>query len=103
MYMIQRKRTCPPHIGKAADLMRLLGDPTRLEIFVRLSRVRPGLYVYEVAEALGISHSAASHQLATLEAYGAVVGEREGQHVRYFLADVPRARRALRVVRAALS
>jgi ArsR family transcriptional regulator len=97
--MSHRRRICPPHIDKAAELLRLLGDPTRLEIVRSLARKREGMAVYEVAEALGLSHSAASHQLGNLDAHGLAVGIREGQHIRYVLKETVKVRMMLRILR----
>ena len=97
-----RHKTARGRVGRAASLLRLLGDETRLGIIVRLVKNPSGLYVHELATALSMSHSAVSHQLGTLEAVGVVEGAREGQMVRYWIADTPAAAQALRVIKAAL-
>ena len=70
-------------VAKTASTFKILSDPTRFRIFYLLSQAENGLCVYEVAEALDISHSAASHQLAKLEARGIVECFRHGQSVCY--------------------
>lgn len=88
-------------IEKIAELLRLLGDPSRSALLFLLGKERQGFYVHEVATSLGLTHSAASHQLGVLELHGIVMGVREGKLVRYKLAASPTARKALRILRAA--
>lgn len=87
-------------IVRMADMMKFLGDPSRCALIVYLQKYSSGLYVHEIADALEITHSAASHQLGALLGYGIVEDVREGQMVRYILAKTPTAKRALRVFRA---
>jgi len=88
-------------IERIAGLFRLLGDTSRSALLTLLGKQSQGLYVHEVATALGLTHSAASHQLGTLEANDMVKGFREGQLVRYKLAGSTASRRAMRLLRAA--
>lgn len=69
--------------AKATTVFKLLSDPTRYKILSLLFDAKDGLCVYEIAEAVGISHSATSHQLAKLEARGIVLSFREGQTICY--------------------
>lgn len=68
------------------SLFKLLSDPTRYKILSALFTT-PNLCVSEIAEAVGMSQSATSHQLAKLERYGVVSPRREGQTVCYILND----------------
>lgn len=77
----------PEKITKAITVLKILSDPTRFRILSMLLDSPEGLCVYEIAEGVGISHSAASHQLAKLEAHGIVESFREGQTVCYELRD----------------
>lgn len=65
---------------------KLLSDPTRLNILCLLFDNPDGLCVYEIAESVHVSQSAASHQLAKLEARGVLASFREGQMVCYAIA-----------------
>ena len=75
------------NIVKTTTVFKLLSDPTRFKILCLLSRTKDGLCVNELADAVGISHSAASHQLSKLEARGIVASFREGQTVCYELQN----------------
>ncbi len=64
-----------------AEVMRTLGDETRLRI-LRLLRDQT-LCVCDLATALGASQPLVSHHLKTLKAAGLVVCRKEGQWVYY--------------------
>ena len=70
-------------ITKSAQSFRILSDPTRLKILVELFRHRDGMCVGDIAGSVGITHSAASHQLAKLEANDVVSCERDGKNMCY--------------------
>lgn len=72
---------------KATTAFKILADPTRFKILCLLLKAKEGLCVYEVAEGMDISHSAASHQLTKLEARGIVKSYREGQTVCYEMCE----------------
>ncbi len=63
----------------------MFGDPTRAKILSCL-QIRD-LYVGELAEILGMSDSAISHQLRVLRSAKLVKGTKEGKEVRYSLDD----------------
>ena len=71
------------NILKAAQIFRLLADPTRLKILELLFRSKKKLCVHEIAEIVGASQSATSHQLAKLESRGIVNCFRLGQMMCY--------------------
>lgn len=81
-------KTIPNHhyITKATSTFKLLSDPTRFKILYVLYKSDDGLCVHEIADAVSISHSAASHQLSKLEDKGIVNGFREGQLMCYRLS-----------------
>ncbi len=62
---------------------KLLCDPTRFEILSILLPQTEGMCVYEIADAVDMSHSATSHQLAKLEAHEVVSSYASGQTVCY--------------------
>jgi ArsR family transcriptional regulator, lead/cadmium/zinc/bismuth-responsive transcriptional repressor len=68
-----------------ADTFRLLGDPTRVRIVDALARGE--LCVHEIAELVGISESAVSHQLRLMRSMRLVRGRRAGRCVYYALDD----------------
>ena len=70
-----------------AATFKLLSDPTRLHILRLLMNKRDEMCVAEIADAVGITHSAASHQLAGLEARGIVTSHRMGQTMCYNLTN----------------
>ena len=68
-----------------ADLFKVLGDSTRLRImFVLIDGKRS---VGDIAETLGMSQSAISHQLKSLRESNLVKSERDGKSILYELAD----------------
>lgn len=70
---------------EAADVFRLLGDPSRLRILKALSTTE--LCVCDLAALLGATSSAVSHQLRLLRAKGFVQYRRQGKIAYYALAD----------------
>lgn len=73
-------------IREASELLRVVGDPTRMRI---LCTLLPGdeLSVGELQQALGMSQSAVSHQLRVLRDANLVKFRRAGKLVYYALAD----------------
>lgn len=72
-------------IAEVADLFKMFGDPTRAKILGCLQVAN--LYVGEIADILGMSVSAVSHQLRVLRAAKLVKGVKEGKEVKYSLDD----------------
>ena len=70
---------------RLARTFKALSDPTRVRIVAALADRE--LCVHELAEALGMSHSAISHQLMTLREMRLVRFTKEGRHVYYVLDD----------------
>ena len=68
-----------------ADLFRVFGDSTRIKILYALFESE--LCVCDIAELLGLTQSAISHQLRTRKANKLVRSRREGKTVFYSLAD----------------
>ena len=67
------------------ELFKILGDPTRAKILYCLQS--DDMCVCEIAETLGLSHSAVSHQLRILRAGRIVRSHRQGRLAVYSLAD----------------
>ena len=71
--------------GKAADLLRTLGNEKRLMVLCRLG---PGeLQAGALQAPLGLSQSALSQHLAVLREAGVVATRRDGQTIWYRIAD----------------
>lgn len=72
-------------LQKLADFYTVFSDYTRVKVLFRLmdGEQRVG----DIAEAVGISQSATSHQLRFLRQMGVVAGRRDGKHVYYRLID----------------
>jgi len=68
-----------------AELFKTLGDPTRIRIMDALAKTE--FCVCDVAELLGLSQSATSHQLRVLRNNGLVKYRREGKMVFYSVHD----------------
>ncbi len=68
-----------------ADLFKLFGDTTRMRILYSLFESQ--LCVCAIAELLGMTQSAISHQLKVLKDGNLVDCRREGKTIFYFLAD----------------
>ena len=67
------------------DLADLFGDTTRIKILYAL--MNGDLYVNDIAEIVGVSQSAVSHQLRVLKQARLVKFTRDGKNVTYSLAD----------------
>lgn len=70
-----------------ADLFKTLGDPTRVRIMDALALAKGEFCVCDLAELLGLSQSAVSHQLRVLRNSKLVKYHREGKMVYYSLDD----------------
>lgn len=67
-----------------ADLFKVFGDTTRIRILYALEHE---MCVCDIAEVLGMTQSAISHQLKTLKQSKLVKSRREGKTVYYSLDD----------------
>lgn len=68
-----------------AETFKALGDPARAKILYALSHAE--LCVCDLAEIVGLTESAASHQLRILRGLRLVKYRREGRQVFYSMAD----------------
>lgn len=75
----------PEATERLSEMFRVLGDPTRTRILFSLSREE--LCVCDLARLLGLSESAASHQLRLLRAMRLVKYRRDGKMAYYSLDD----------------
>ena len=79
--------TMPPEeeMNDLADFFRIFGDATRLKILYALKFSE--MCVLDIAQLLGMSQSAISHQLRILKQSRLVKFRREGKTIYYSLAD----------------
>lgn len=68
-----------------SDLFKIFGDTTRIKILFSLFESE--MCVCAIAELLGMTQSAISHQLKTLKNANLVGNRREGKTIYYFLSD----------------
>lgn len=78
------------------EIFKALGDPTRCTILTALASGE--MCVCDLASLLSVSRSAVSHQLRLLRAQRLVKHRRDGQMIRYALAD-GHVRQLLRIAR----
>ena len=83
----QVRQVLPPDevLSDLADLFKIFGDSTRIKILYAL--LRSELCVCDIAQLLGMTQSAISHQLRALKQSKLVKYRREGKQVYYALAD----------------
>ena len=81
------EQTLPPEnrLYDLAELFKVFGDSTRIRILFVLFEAE--VCVCDLAQALGMTQSAISHQLKILKASKLVRFRREGKSVFYALAD----------------
>ncbi|MGB9794479.1 MULTISPECIES: ArsR/SmtB family transcription factor [Caldisericum] len=74
------------HIEKVARFFRAFSDPTRLKILLLLLEQNE-MCVNKIVESLGMSQPAISQQMQLLNNLGIVKKKRDGQFIRYSIAD----------------
>ena len=85
---VQRALRQKPHdvqLEKLSELFKIIGDQTRLRILWALDQNE--MCVCDIANVLGMTKSAVSHQLAILRSAGIVKYRRSGKEVYYMLDD----------------
>lgn len=86
--MIQKVKAQMPddeQISSLADFYKVFGDATRVKILCVF--LQSEMCVCDLAELLGMTQSAISHQLRVLKQMKLVKNRREGKTVYYSLAD----------------
>lgn len=81
------KETMPPEeeLIELAELFKVFGDSTRIRILYVLFEAE--VCVCDIADALGMTQSAISHQLKILKQSKLVKSRRDGKSIFYSLAD----------------
>ncbi len=75
----RRSLSRPEEVERMAELFKVLSDPSRLRIVIALGHQE--LCTYDLAQALGMSESAVSHQLRLLKTLRLVRQRKEGKLV----------------------
>lgn len=73
------------HADEAICVLKAVGSPNRLMLLCRLLDGERS--VNELADSLGLAQSVVSQHLSLLRRDGVVAGRREGQSIRYAIAD----------------
>jgi ArsR family transcriptional regulator len=85
-YVEIRERLLDDETASAlAETFKVLGDPTRVRILDLLARAE--VPVCDLAETLGLTQSAVSHQLRLLRSMRLLRSRRDGRHMYYALDD----------------
>ena len=83
--LLERESPSEEMVCDLADLFKIFGDTTRMRILYALSESE--MCVCAIAEYLGMTQSAISHQLKVLKDNNLVGSRRAGKTIYYFLAD----------------
>lgn len=83
---VKSQMLAPDDVEVTAEFFKALSDPTRINI-VNALQIHQWLCVTDLAEILGMTKSAVSHQLCYLRLNNLVMVKREGQRVYYSLCD----------------
>lgn len=87
----------------ARRILKVLSNQHRLEMLVVLMKRKEEMCVNELASAVGISPSLASHQLAHLSAADIVESRRVGQTVCYLIRQTPFTKKVIATIRTLLT
>ena len=82
---VKEKMPAEELLNELADFYKVFGDATRIKILCVL--LRSEMCVCDLAEMLGMTQSAISHQLRVLKQMKLVKNRREGKSIFYSLAD----------------
>ncbi len=85
IHMVEEHMPKEAVLNDLADLFKVFGDATRIKILYVL--LQSEMCVCDLAEMLGMTQSAISHQLRVLKQMKLVKNRREGKTVFYSLAD----------------
>ena len=72
-------------LNRMVQTFKIFGDPSRLRIINAL--IEEELCVHEIAELMGMTQPAVSHQLRQLKQAHVVRSRREGKHIFYSMED----------------
>lgn len=100
MTILSYKKDKSTTTTNALVAIKILGNANRYAIMRLLLNTKHDLCVHEVSEAIGISQSATSHQLAYLEARGVVLSVRMGKIKCYLPTNSPLTRKLAIIIRS---
>ena len=86
--IIEKKRGCMPEertLYELSDFFKIFGDSTRMSILFAIDG--EPMCVCDIAELLGMTKSAVSHQLKILRQSDLITYRKQGKNVFYTLAD----------------
>lgn len=83
---MRQKMPTQTELERTAELFKVLGDPTRMQILTALF-TEEEMCVCDISDLLGMSQSAISHQLRLLRTTHLVKNRREGKSIFYSLDD----------------
>lgn len=83
--LVQESMPCEEDLYDLAELFKVFGDSTRIRILFVLFEAE--VCVCDLAEVLGMTSSAVSHQLRILKQNRLVKSRRDGKSIFYSLAD----------------
>ena len=83
---VKSQMLAPDDVDVTAEFFKALADPTRINI-VNALQIHEWLCVTDLAEILGMTKSAVSHQLKVLRTAKLVRSQKRGKNVYYSLND----------------
>lgn len=83
----------------AVSQLKILSSKARFQILALLLKSPHDPCVNDIADTIGLSHSATSHQLAYLEEKGVVEAYRDGQMICYHLTSSPTTRHLRTIIK----
>jgi ArsR family transcriptional regulator len=75
-----------PNVTRAAELLKVLGNPVRLGVILELEE-QGEQCVHELVASLDVSQPLMSQHLRVLRSANLIVGRRDGKEIRYAIAD----------------
>ncbi len=100
MTKLSYNKTGDASLGHARLVIKMLLNASRHNLLKLLLNSKRDLCVHELSEAVGISQSAASHQLAYLEAHGVVKGVRMGKTMCYEPTNTALTKKVAKVIKS---
>lgn len=82
---VKKNRFDENTINDICNLLKILGEPSRMKIILALSEGE--MCVYHIVEAINLNQSAVSHQLRILRENKVIKSRRSGQNIVYSLDD----------------
>lgn len=83
---------------RAARILKLASSASRAHILMVLAQ-KSNQPVQHIADSVGMTHSAVSHQLGLLSSANIVSSKKEGRIVRYSVTSAPEARALVKFVK----